>query len=166
MSRNIDLDLDLDYNVDRRSTILDLNQESTEELFNVLISGSNNLRDIRALLSRGANPNWISIDHGVSAMHLAAGKDFSITQLLLQFGGNPNIINSENYTPLHVASSWGDISTVELLLQHGADANLQDLDGKTPYDLAEEEGQEKCAALLKSHIYKSVLENYRSQSIR
>ncbi|XP_055896492.1 ankyrin repeat and LEM domain-containing protein 1-like isoform X1 [Biomphalaria glabrata] len=164
MSRNIDLDLD--YNVDRRSTILDLNQESTEELFNVLISGSNNLRDIRALLSRGANPNWISIDHGVSAMHLAAGKDFSITQLLLQFGGNPNIINSENYTPLHVASSWGDISTVEQLLQHGADANLQDLDGKTPYDLAEEEGQEKCASLLKSHIYKSVLENYRSQSIR
>ena len=48
-------------------------------------------RDIEDALLKGENPNEISSDDGVCAMHVAAGLGEKATSLLLQHGGCPNI---------------------------------------------------------------------------
>lgn len=60
----------------------------TYDLINFLIFIS---RQAKLLLDRGADPNYIYEEKGVSPMHLAAGLGVEPLCLLLQYNGDPNI---------------------------------------------------------------------------
>uniref|UniRef100_A0A672LH90 Uncharacterized LOC107575641 n=1 Tax=Sinocyclocheilus grahami TaxID=75366 RepID=A0A672LH90_SINGR len=86
-------------------------------------------RCVESLLRRGANPNRI-VGDGVSAVHLAAGKEsekgLRCLKLILQHGADPNLRTTENLTPLHIAASWGCFQNLRFLLRNGGNPNLTD----------------------------------------
>ncbi|XP_059173818.1 uncharacterized protein LOC131954254 [Physella acuta] len=115
-------------------------------------------------LKNGVDPNAVYDAYDVSAMHLAAGQGFVITELILRYGGNPNVESSEGVTPLHIAASWGDVKTLKLLFKYGAKVT-QDQDGKTAYDLAVEEGHDESAKLIRQYTVNTVIRDYVLSSL-
>ncbi len=95
----------------------------------------NQLKLVEFLLKHGANPHHQS-QHGLTAMHYAAGKDlpemikllFSADQRLL------NIIDCAGYGPLHYAIR-GSYQAAKQLIELGANLNLRANNGETPLHL-------------------------------
>ncbi|KAK5869769.1 hypothetical protein PBY51_024462 [Eleginops maclovinus] len=116
-------------------------------------------RSVQLLLTQGASPDLVG-SKGVSAVHLAAGKETEkntrCLKMLLQYGADPNIRSSDGFTPLHIAAMWGCFQNLKLLLINGGNPNIKDNEGNTPGQLAEQEENCKCAQLLKEYQSSSV----------
>jgi ankyrin repeat protein len=94
------------------------------------------LRTVRDLLERGANPNATDRD-GWTPLHLAAGWGHAgAIRLLLDHGADIRARNSKGDTPLHVAFMLDQAEAARVLLAVGGDDLLlltNDL-GRTPAD--------------------------------
>jgi ankyrin repeat protein len=93
------------------------------------------VKQVKALLERGANPN--ATDEGFDNVlgHAVSGHKLGKTQLLVKHGANVNKRDSCQDTALNIISmSVGQKSQKisMLLIDHGADVNAAGCDGWTP----------------------------------
>ncbi|KAK5930698.1 hypothetical protein CgunFtcFv8_026915 [Champsocephalus gunnari] len=116
-------------------------------------------RSVLLFLTQGASPDLVG-SKGVSAVHLAAGKETEkntrCLKMLLQYGADPNTRSPDGLTPLHIAALWGCSQNLKLLLINGGNPNIKDNEGNTPGQLAEQEENDKCAQLLQEYQSSSV----------
>lgn len=116
-------------------------------------------RSVLLFLKQGASPDLVG-SKGVSAVHLAAGKETEkntrCLKMLLQYGADPNTRSPDGLTPLHIAALWGCSQNLKLLLINGGNPNIKDNEGNTPGQLAEQEENDKCAQLLQEYQSSSV----------
>ncbi|MDR2795069.1 MAG: ankyrin repeat domain-containing protein [Holosporaceae bacterium] len=102
-----------------------------------IISWSQNLDAITALLENGANLEVKENCFGNTAFHLLMKKPTSsLIQLLLDAGANVNAKNNNNITPLHLLMmERSNFHLIQLLLDAGADVNAKSNDNTTPLHL-------------------------------
>ncbi|XP_071447239.1 ankyrin repeat and LEM domain-containing protein 1 isoform X2 [Hetaerina americana] len=113
---------------------------------------------VKDLVNRkGANPDIILPNYGISVFHLAVGIEpisFSkeITATFLLSGGNPNVRSSEGLTPVHVAAIWGRAENLKLLLLAGGDPRTLDDEGCSPLHYAKEKDYLACIEVLQKFM--------------
>ena len=113
-----------------------------------------NLKVIKLLLERGADPNIPAHDERFPLDLAAQAGHADIVELLLKNGAKVNAISGSN-TALAYACGWGDrtvyrpnLEVIKLLLKRGADPNLPTYDGRFPLDLATQAGHADIVELL------------------
>ncbi|KAJ5710588.1 hypothetical protein N7488_004744 [Penicillium malachiteum] len=90
------------------------------------------IRTVRLLLDRGADPNYRDRD-GWSAIHWAAEQGHrDVLLLLLERGADIHAVNTSGTSVLHCATNGGCTDIVTDLLQRGADPNKLTCNGWTP----------------------------------
>lgn len=117
------------YPIHRYSMVLE--HESTPLL---AAAGTSQVKVLRLLLERGANPNLSSLPDiaGWNALHLAATvNSHEAVELLLLHGADVNSQMTVG-TPLHMASAFGSIDVVKALLDNGAAMDAYDEEQCTP----------------------------------
>jgi ankyrin repeat protein len=124
-----------------------------DDLGNPLCNAANrgDLRQVRALLDQGADPN-VRDRYSETALMIAAtlpirgsleGKSdpAALVKLLLERGANPNLPDDSGRSALILAMSGtasehavlgASPAIVRLLLEHGADVNVRDREGRSP----------------------------------
>ena len=102
------------------------------------------IRDLRAVLDSGADPNSKDAQ-GRSALQAAALHGGSnAAEILVGAGADPNIEDALANTPLHLAAAQGYDHTVDALLHNGANPNPPpDHNGATPLHRASAAGHSK-----------------------
>jgi hypothetical protein len=108
--------------------------------------GHNNA--LKALLSRGANPNY---NNGQPLIFAALANQSESMKLLVEYGANVNAKDSDKCTPLHYSAAKGNIEMVTFLLAHGADKNALCRKFERPIDWARNSQQKAVVELLKAH---------------
>ena len=107
----------------------------------MIASGEGIAWRVRALLSRGVDPNCLSHAPG----HHFGGKrlmtptcwaayrgNTEVLKVLLDAGADPNIADGYGNSPLHWAAKQGLERIAQLLIKSGADVNSTDKCGQTP----------------------------------
>eukprot|EP01043_Picozoa_sp_COSAG02_P027403 COSAG02_NODE_1615_length_11668_cov_6.226294_8_plen_584_part_00 len=96
---------------------------------------------LKELLKSGDHPIDQSAGFGMTALHLASGRDRAdAVALLLAHGASPTAIDARGWTPLHLAASRGASEAALELLQSGANVMAKENDGNRASALAEQEG--------------------------
>ncbi|KAK9874491.1 hypothetical protein WA026_002841 [Henosepilachna vigintioctopunctata] len=100
------------------------------------LSGMQNERLLKKMLSKGADPN-IQDKNGNTALHLLANRNSTekikeFTRLLIEYDADLNAINEEGETPVHTAVNANCGLMVDVLLKEGADVSIRDNMGYTP----------------------------------
>ena len=104
---------------------------------------------LTALLQSGEHSVDQSAGFGMTALHLAAGRDRAdAVALLLAHGAAPNEADARGWTPLHLAASRGAAEAATQLLQGGGNVMLRDAEGNRPSLLAQQEGFSTLARIL------------------
>ena len=88
------------------------------------------------LLERGADPNYVNLEHGYPLMTASQRGNLETVKLLLNSGAevNQQSLSTRN-TALTTAIHWNHVDIVKLLLDKGADISLSDKLGNTAYDI-------------------------------
>ena len=112
-----------------------------------------NKADIEAKENSGGTPLHAAVNSG----HV------DVATVLLAHGANANAKSVTGLTPLHVAALTDNAdgkenaaAMAELLLANKADVRAKDIDGNTPLDWAVAKSRPKLAAVLFSHIQKTL----------
>ncbi len=97
-----------------------------------------NVRMVRELVTRGADPNiLINDDSSILELLLDTSSDIELYSLILRAGADPNYIANENEHAPIVRAIWkGDPRIVKMLIDAGANMNHIDTDGNTPLMIA------------------------------
>lgn len=108
---------------------------------------------VHVLMIRGADPDVLSRDSGLSPLHRAAwnGHD-GIVRMLLQHGADVNLKSRDGSTALHYAVAAAHEDTAKLLLDYRVDAAQPDQYGETAEDLARNSGHDNLARQIQEHI--------------
>lgn len=119
------------------------------------------LKAVKALLNRGANPNASPNKGRVTLLHSAAYRGHKdMVELLIAKGADVNAKCINDITPLYqVAGAGGDVSketqghldVVELLIAKGADIDARNDYGWTPLYAATYYGRRRTAEVLRQH---------------
>jgi hypothetical protein len=112
---------------------------------------SRDIKRVKELLEKGANPNAKDKNELTPLHHVAEVGSLDIAMLLINKGANVNAKSFTGHTPLHVAANSGNLPVVELLLESGADPNAINRYGKTPAKLAQDNGYMGVAELIKEY---------------
>ena len=117
---------------------------NTKEEWNTFLLreiSENNIKNVKELLEKGANPNAID-EEGFPALHVAAFLGHGqIIEALIEAGVDIDSISpSEGYMPnhtaLHVAALKGKLTVIEILVGKGANLEITLPEGETPLHLA------------------------------
>ncbi|KAL2801827.1 ankyrin repeat-containing domain protein [Aspergillus granulosus] len=104
---------------------------------------------IQLLVDYGADPNYVCMVNGETALHYAASSGSeSAVALLLSMGLDHDYRNHQKETPLIWAAAAGHVGTVRLLLAQPTDVNAECTAGKTPLLYAAWRRHEAAAHLL------------------
>src|SRR5678816_4084295 len=103
------------------------NTPSSQSLFSAV--KNNDLKELKILLDRGADPNAYDDDSDHVLMYAALYSSPDCMQLLLEKGSNANARNKLDETALMWAVH--DADKIKLLLKHGADINAKAGSGNT-----------------------------------
>ncbi len=82
---------------------------------------NNDIKQVKLLLDRGANPNAYDADSDNVLTNAAIYASIDCMKLLLQNKANPNLKNKYGEVPLMLCT--GDLDKMKLLLQYGANIN-------------------------------------------
>lgn len=95
---------------------------------------NNDIKEVRSLLEKGANPNSVDEDSDNLLMYAALYSTVDCMQLLIEKGSAVNAKNNLDETAL----MWSvhDIGKMKLLIRHGADVNAKAKSGNTPLLIA------------------------------
>ena len=98
------------------------------------------LNIVKALISKGADPNLPGMNDNAPISSAAAGGNPAIVEYLLSVGADVHRANSYGDTPLHGAV-YNDtcVACAKILIAHGADPAVKNGDGKTPLELARDQ---------------------------
>ncbi len=105
---------------------------------------------IKALLDRGADPNFPNEDGLPPLLSAASLGEYEIATLLLDRGVDVESKDPEGRTALMMAAYEGDCKMLTLLIQHGARIDTRQRDGYTARDNAIHFRHPEAAALLKN----------------
>lgn len=106
--------------------------KDTKETLLMLAVLDNDVKQVRELLKRGADPNSSSQEGWTPLLRAAQDKNLEIIRMLLDKGANINAKLKDGETPLRIAlSDKPDIEVMKFLLSKGADINAKDKDGET-----------------------------------
>lgn len=128
-------------------------------------AGTSQLRVLRLLLERGANPNLSSLPNeaGWTALHLAATvNNYEAVELLLLHGANiitPGWLG----TPLHIAAEYGSINVIRALLDKGATIDAYNEWHCTPLHIAARAGSIDVLAYL---LHEGANPNAQNQTLQ
>jgi hypothetical protein len=124
---------------------------------------SRDIKKVKELLERGANPNAKDENGWTPLHHAAEVGSVDIAKFLIDKGAYVNAraerakyegcrrLDVSGITPLHIAACYGFLPLAELLLESGADPNAIDQCGRTPTYLAEGNGHKGVAELIKEY---------------
>lgn len=121
-----------------------LDNSGSSPLLSFVSADAADLDTLKALLTSGADPNFLDGPAQLHALDFAAihGRP-EIADLLIAFGANMNAKDNHcGETPLHYAISFCQqasrihLEIVQLLIDRGADVNATDSSGLTPLDYA------------------------------
>ena len=108
-----------------------------------------NIKEINALISKGANVNEKDAVDGRGPLYTAvADSHVDVARLLISKGASINSQDKLGMTPLHAAVLANQQEMVALLLDKGARVDLRDVDGLSPVDMALRSGQYEMVQLL------------------
>jgi len=95
---------------------------------------NNNIKEVKILLDKGADPNSVDEDGDYLLMNAALYSSVECMQLLIEKGSFVNAKNKIDETAL----MWSvhDFAKMKLLIQHGADVNAKAKTGNTPLLIA------------------------------
>ncbi|KAK6512254.1 hypothetical protein TWF481_001144 [Arthrobotrys musiformis] len=120
-----------------------------------LATKQGNIRVVRLLLGRGANPNLpcSAFEDGETPLHEASKlRQDEIARLLLQNGANPDVkTDTFEVTPLHEAASSGSAAVALVLISFKADVHAKKLSGDTPLHIAADEGYQGLISCLRDN---------------
>ncbi len=106
---------------------------------------------VRALLTRGADPNAAAAD-GTTALHWAARLDLPVlADLLLEAGADATAANVFEVTPLALAAANGAAEMLDTLLRAGANPNAATAGGETALLTAARAGRADAVRTLVAH---------------
>ena len=110
-----------------------------------------NATAVRALLTKGADPNAAAPD-GTTALHWAARLDLPVlADLLLEAGADVTAANVFGVTPLALAAANGAAEMLDTLLRAGADPNAATAGGETALLTAARAGRADAVRTLVAH---------------
>lgn len=90
-----------------------------------------------------------ALQRGLTALHVAASRDFGpIVALLLFAGANPSAVDLEGHTPLHSSARSGCIDAARMLIAAGSPLDAADGRGLTPLHAAYESHHDEVATVL------------------
>lgn len=95
---------------------------------------NNNIKEVKMLLDKGADPNAYDDDSDNVLIHAAFYASLDCMKLLLKRKANPNLKNKYGQTPLMYCTH--DAGKMKLLLKYGADINAKSNSGNTPLLIA------------------------------
>ena len=86
----------------------------------------------RLLLSRGADPNWVSEAKNYPLFCAIQHPCPDLVELLIQHKAEVGVRNLRNESALHLAMRTGNAAIIKTLLKAGADSNAMNDDGESP----------------------------------
>ena len=95
---------------------------------------SNDIKQVKLLLDKGANPNAYDDDSDNVLINATLFASMDCMKLLLQNKANPSLKNKYGETPLMLCTS--DLDKMKLLLQYGANINDTSLSGNNALMIA------------------------------
>src|SRR6478735_6747427 len=95
---------------------------------------NNNIKEVRSLLDKGADPNAYDDDSDNVLINAAIYASTDCMKLLLQNNANPNLKNKYGQMPLMLCTN--DLDKMKLLLQYGANINDTSLSGNNALMIA------------------------------
>jgi len=95
---------------------------------------NNDLKEVKSLLEKGADPNSVDEDGDLLLMYAALYSSVDCMALLIEKGSNINTKNKIDETTLMWAIH--DLEKMKLLIEHGADVNAKAKSGNTPLLIA------------------------------
>jgi len=107
-------------------------QTSASKIFEAV--KNNDLKEVKSLLEKGADPNSVDEDGDYLLMNSVMYPSVDCMQLLIENGSNVNAMNKIGETALMWAVH--DLAKMKLLIQHGADVNAKAKSGNTPLLIA------------------------------
>jgi len=109
-----------------------------------------------ALQRKGADPNGVRRDDGVSPLYLASWHGrLDCARALLKHSAEVDAVTRSGWTPLMAACAWGWVELAELLIKHRAEVNKEDPEGTTPMLAAAARGRAEVIKLLLRHDAKT-----------
>ncbi|MEO1513567.1 MAG: ankyrin repeat domain-containing protein [Bacteroidota bacterium] len=115
----------------------DVNRYYTNQKYTLLHYAikHDNLRAVKLLLARGADPNRFFEDKSALMFAIKMGK-MNIIKYLLESGVDVNLQNRRKKTAIYYAAKYGGKEEARLLVEKGASIKLKDYKGRTPLDYA------------------------------
>lgn len=107
------------------------------------------LEAVRALLSRGADPNYVTNERQSALQTACMNGDLEIAAALIDAGAQLELRDDRGATPVYWAANRGFPSMVQLLRDRGADVNAADATGTTPLMIAQPDRLEVVELLLR-----------------
>jgi uncharacterized protein len=112
---------------------------------------SGDLREVKRLISAGADVNWRDSVGETALFGACAWGHQDVVRFLLSAGANHTLAEfGRGLTSLHWAASHGNIETIRTLVEAGADPTTPDRFGELPIDSAHKSGKGSHVAYLKT----------------
>ncbi|RMH62993.1 MAG: hypothetical protein D6677_08535 [Calditrichaeota bacterium] len=107
----------------------------------------NDVKQVRELLDKGANPNWTDANNGLNALSVAVRENNgTVVKMLIHAGVDIDSYNG--FHALNICAALGYLDMTRMLITHGADPNLRPYKWNSPLMEAARHGHEKIVGLL------------------
>ena len=112
---------------------------------------------VRLLLNKGANPNQMNSEYGLTVLSVSCrdGGNYDIAKLLIENGAKVDGAGDTGFEyiiyPLLEAVQSNNIKLVQLLIDNNCTVDIEDKEGTTPFSIAESNNNPQMLELLQKH---------------